>query len=172
MIKRIKFLFLSLRLSKELKNSNKKIKIIPKKKLSVGLIIDTKFDLNDSFIQKLAMKLELSKDRFHIMVFNKNNFKNFKANYISIDDVGLFGKLPLNINKFLNKRFDLLFNLHYSNSLLSLLSFLSKANFRIGLIQADKRLNDLIINMNPENPEFIDESVKYLNIIFKKNNGN
>ena len=48
----------------------------------------------------------------------------------------------------------------------------SKDNFRIGLIQADKRLNDLIINMNPENPAFIDESVKYLNIIFKKNNGN
>ena len=172
MIKRIKFLFLSLRLSKELKNSNKKIKIIPKKKLSVGLIIDTKFDLNDSFIQKLAMKLELSKDRFHIMVFNKNNFKNFNTNCISIDDVGLFGKLPLSINKFLNKRFDLLFNFHYNNSLLSLMSFLSKANFRIGLIQADKRLNDLIINMNPENPAFIDESVKYLNIIFKKNNGN
>ncbi len=172
MIKRIKFLFLSLRLSKELKNSNKKIKIIPKKKLSVGLIIDSKFDLNDSFIEKLAMNLELSKDRFHIMVFNKNNFKNFKTNYISIDDVGLFGKLPLSINKFLNKRFDLLFNLHYRNSLLSLLSFRSKANFRIGLIQADKRLNNLIINLNPENPAFIAESVKYLNIIFKKNNGN
>ena len=163
---------MSLRLSKELKNSNRKIKIIPKKKLSVGLIIDTKFDLNDSFIQKLAMKLELSRDRFHIMVFNKNNFKNFNTNCISIDDVGLFGKLPLSINKFLNKRFDLLFNFHYNNSLLSLMSFLSKANFRIGLIQADKRLNDLIINMNPENPAFIDESVKYLNIIFKKNNGN
>ena len=172
MIKRIKFLFLGLRLSKELKNSVRKIKIIPKKNFSVGLIIDSKFDLNDSFIEKLAMNLELSKDRFDIMVFNKNNFKNFKANYISIDDVGLFGKLPLSINKFLNKRFDLLFNFHYNNSLLSLMSFLSKANFRIGLIQADKRLNDLIINMNPENPAFIDESVKYLNIIFKKNNGN
>ena len=106
------------------------------------------------------------------MVLNNNNFKNFKANLISINDVGLFGKLPLSINKFLNKRFDLLFNLHYCNSLLSLLSFLSKAKFRIGLIQADKRLNDLIINLNPENPAFIDESVKYLNIIFKKNNGN
>tara|TARA_B100001250_G_scaffold377908_1_gene367360 strand:- start:421 stop:939 length:519 start_codon:yes stop_codon:yes gene_type:complete len=172
MVKRIKFLFLSFRLSKELKNSYRKIKIVPKKKLSVGLIIDSKFDLNDSFIQKLAMSLKLSKDRFDIMVFNKNNFKNFKATCISIDNVGLFGKLPLTINKFLNKRFDLLFNLHYDNSLLSLLSFLSKANFRIGLIQADKRLNDLIININPENPTFIDESVKYLNVIFKKNNGN
>ena len=63
MIKRIKFLFLGLRLSKELKNSVRKIKIIPKKNFSVGLIIDSKFDLNDSFIEKLAMNLELSKDR-------------------------------------------------------------------------------------------------------------
>jgi len=172
MIKRIKFLFLGLRLSKELKNDDRKIKIVPKKNFSVGLIIDSKFNLNDSFVEKLAMNLELSKDRFDIMILNKNNFKNFRANYISIDDVGLFGKLPLSVNKFLNKRFDLLFNLHYRNSLLSLLSFLSKAKFRIGLIQADKRLNDLIINLNPENPAFIDESVKYLNIIFKKNNGN
>ena len=172
MIKRIKFLFLGLRLSKELKNSVRKIKIITKKNFSVGLIIDSKFDLNDSFIEKLAMNLELSKDRFDIMVLNKNNFKNFKANFISVDDVGLFGKLPLSINKFLNRRFDLLFNLHYNNSLLSLLSFLSKANFRIGLIQADKRLNDLIINLSPENPDFIVESVRYLNKIFKKNNGN
>ena len=169
MIKRIKFLFLRLRLRKELKNSNRKIKIFPKKKLSVGLLIDSKFDLNDSFIQKLAMNLELSKDRFDITVYNNNNnFKTFNVNLISIEDVGLFGKLPLGINKFLNRRFDLLFNLHYNNPLLSLLSLLSKSNFRIGLIQADKRLNDLIINLSPENLKFIDESIKYLNIIFKK----
>ena len=168
MIKRIKFLFLKLRLKKELKNSNRKIKIVPKKKLSVGLLIDSKFDLNDSFIQNLAMNLELSKDRFDIAVFKKNNFKNFNVNLISIEDLGLFGKLPLGINKFLNRRFDLLFNLHYNNPLLSLLSLLSKSNFRIGLIQADKRLNDLIINLSPENLKFIDESIKYLNIIFKK----
>tara|TARA_B100001113_G_C20610021_1_gene405658 strand:- start:17 stop:526 length:510 start_codon:yes stop_codon:yes gene_type:complete len=169
MIKRIKFLFLRLRLRKELKKSNRKIKIVPNKKLSVGLLIDSKFDLNDSFIQKLAMNLELSKDRFDITVYNNNNnFKTFNVNLISIEDVGLFGKLPLGINKFLNRRFDLLFNLHYNNPLLSLLSSLSKSNFRIGLIQADKRLNDLIINLSPENLKFIDESVKYLNIIFKK----
>ena len=168
MIKRIKFLFLRLRLRKELKKSNRKIKIVPNKKLSVGLLIDSKFDLNDSFIQKLAMNLELSKERFDITVYNKNNFKTFNVNLISIEDVGLFGKLPLGINKFLNRRFDLLFNLHYNNPLLSLLSLLSKSNFRIGLIQADKRLNDLIINLSPENSKFIDESVKYLNIIFKK----
>ena len=168
MIKRIKFLFLKLRLRKELKKSNRKIKIVPNKKLSVGLLIDSKFDLNDSFIQKLAMNLELSKDRFDITVYNNNNFKTFNVNLISIEDVGLFGKLPLGINKFLNRRFDLLFNLHYNNPLLSLLSSLSKSNFRIGLIQADKRLNDLIINLSPENLKFIDESVKYLNIIFKK----
>ena len=168
MIKRIKFLFLKLRLKKELKNSNRKIKIVPKKKLSVGLLIDSKFDLNDSFIQKLAMNLELSKDRFDITVYNNNNFKTFNVNLISIEDVGLFGKLPLGINRFLNRRFDLLFNLHYNNPLLSLLSLLSKSNFRIGLIQADKRLNDLIINLSPENSKFIDESIKYLNIIFKK----
>ena len=168
MIKRIKFLFLKLRLKKELKNSNRKIKIVPKKKLSVGLLIDSKFDLNDSFIQNLAMNLELSKDRFDITVYNNNNFKTFNVNLISIEDVGLFGKLPLGINRFLNRRFDLLFNLHYNNPLLSLLSSLSKSNFRIGLIQADKRLNDLIINLSPENSKFIDESIKYLNIIFKK----
>ncbi|MFL2629130.1 MAG: DUF6913 domain-containing protein [Flavobacteriaceae bacterium] len=74
----------------------------------------------------------------------------------------------MSINKFLNRRFDLLFNLHYNNPLLSLLSCLSKANFRIGLIHADKRLNDLIINLHPENSKFIEESVKYINIIFKK----
>ena len=52
------------------------------------------------------------------------------------------------------------------------MSSLSKATSTIGLIQADKRLNDLIINMNPATPAFIDVLVKYLNIIFKKNNGN
>ena len=73
---------MSLRLSKELKNIDRKIKIVPKKKLSVGLLIDSRFDLNDSFIQKLAMNLELSKDRFDITVYNNNNFKNFKVNII------------------------------------------------------------------------------------------
>ena len=71
MIKRIKFLFLSLRLRKELRNSNKKIKTLSKKSLSVGILIDSKFNLNDSFVQNLAMNLELSKDRFDIAVFKK-----------------------------------------------------------------------------------------------------
>ena len=114
------------------------------------------------------MSLELSKDRFDITVFERNNFLNFKVNTILIEDISLFGKLPESINKFLNRRFDLLFNLHYNNSLLSLLSVLSKANFRIGLIEADKKLNDLIINISPLNSKlFIGECVKYINIIFK-----
>tara|TARA_B110001454_G_scaffold212528_1_gene229442 strand:+ start:1084 stop:1599 length:516 start_codon:yes stop_codon:yes gene_type:complete len=168
MIKRIKFLFLSLRLRKELNKKKSKIKIISKKKFSVGILLDSKYNLNDSFIENLAMSLELSKDRFDITVFERNNFLNFKVNTISIEDISLFGKLPGSINKFLNRRFDLLFNLHYNNSLLSLLSVLSKSNFRIGLIEADKKLNDLIINLSPLNSKlFIGESVKYINIIFK-----
>ena len=157
MIKRIKFLFLSLRLRKELNKKKSKIKIISKNKFSVGILLDSKYNLNDSFIENLAMSLELSKDRFDITV-----------NTILIEDISLFGKLPESINKFLNRRFDLLFNLHYNNSLLSLLSVLSKANFRIGLIEADKKLNDLIINLSPLNSKlFIGECVKYINIIFK-----
>ena len=80
MIKRIKFLFLSLRLRKELRNSNKKIKTLSKKSLSVGILIDSKFNLNDSFVQNLAMNLELSKDRFDIAVFKKNNFTTTEIN--------------------------------------------------------------------------------------------
>ncbi|MFL2629129.1 MAG: hypothetical protein ACJ0NO_01155 [Flavobacteriaceae bacterium] len=62
---------MSLRLRKELRNSNKKIKTLSKKSLSVGILIDSKFNLNDSFVQNLAMNLELSKDRFDIPVFKK-----------------------------------------------------------------------------------------------------
>ena len=159
---------MGLRLKKELNNKINKIKVVQKKRLLIGILLDPKFDLKDSFIEDLAMSLELSKDRFDIIIFGKNNFLKFKANSIYIEDVSLFGKFPQYLNKFLNRRFDILFNLYNKNSLLSLLSILSKANFRLGLIDTDNRLNDLIINLSPTNSKlFIEESVKYINIIFK-----
>ena len=52
----------------------------------------------------------------------------------------------MELEDFLNKKFDALISFYESDILeLKLLTAMSKANFKIGLFQADQRLNDLII---------------------------
>jgi hypothetical protein len=99
---------------------------------------------------------------------NKNEV--FKFDVYSYKDINWSGDIenPKAI-LFLNTQFDLLINYHdFEKSPLIYLSYLSKANFKVGFTSQDKKLNQLMINTNPNNFQlFIDELFKYLKILRK-----
>jgi hypothetical protein len=70
---------------------------------------------------------------------------------------------------FLNTNFDLLINYHeFDKSPLVYLSYLSKANFKVGFNTQDKTVNKFMVNTNIYNYQlFVDELFKYLRILNK-----
>jgi len=75
------------------------------------------------------------------------------------------------LNAFLDTKFDVLIS-YYEKEIteLKLITAKSKAKFKIGVLQADERLNDLIIKTDlDEFGLFKEEVFKYLNILKKIN---
>lgn len=73
------------------------------------------------------------------------------------------------LQSFLDTEFDVLISYYAKDQLeLKLLTALSQAKFKIGILQTDERLNDLIIKTDiSEFNVFKDELIKYLTILNK-----
>jgi len=71
------------------------------------------------------------------------------------------------LKKILNKKFDILVSYYKNdNTFLKLITVASKARFKIGILETDERLNDLIIKTEVDDFEtFTTELKKYLSII-------
>ena len=73
------------------------------------------------------------------------------------------------VKDFIAEKFDLLINYYDTEkAALLLVSNLSKANFKVGFLSVDKKLNHFMINTNAENYQvFVEELFKYLKILNK-----
>lgn len=139
---------------------------------SVGVIFDGKLTLEIENLVYELYKRGIDEDKIKVLIFKDKINKNevFKFDVYSYKDINWSGDIenPKAI-LFLNTQFDLLINYHdFEKSPLVYLSYLSKANFKVGFTSQDKKLNQLMINTNPNNFQlFIDELFKYLKILSK-----
>ena len=106
---------------------------------------------------------------FSFLEFNKN-VPSLRQDQISDKDFAWDGTIKnLSAQEFLSKSFDVLIGYYKgSNTFLDMMVSESKAKFKIGGVGADKRLFDLLINVELENVEdFKDETKKYLTVLNK-----
>lgn len=90
--------------------------------------------------------------------------------YFNPKDFGWKGKINnVDLQSFIDTEFDVLISYYKKESLeLKLITAASKANFKVGLIQDDKRMFDLMINVKTKNFEvFKKELKKYLTVLNK-----
>jgi len=100
----------------------------------------------------------------------KKSTPSMRQDQISDKDFAWDGTIKnLSAQEFLSKSFDVLIGYYKgSNTFLDMMVSESKAKFKIGGIGADKRLFDLLINVELENVEdFKDETKKYLTVLNK-----
>ena len=73
------------------------------------------------------------------------------------------------MNEFVNFHFDMLISYYKPNSYeLNIVTAMSKANLKVGLSSEDKRLHDLILDINTEDINtFKIELIKYLKTLNK-----
>ncbi|WP_194768553.1 DUF6913 domain-containing protein [Tamlana sp. I1] len=138
--------------------------------LGVILNID-EIDNEESFI-KLAKEIKIQPNRLKILAFSakKKDALNVRAKGCYLEDFNWNGVVKnIEVQSFLETDFDLLISYYSSEILeLKLLTAVSKAKFKIGVLQSDERLNDLIIKTKVnEFSVFKAEVLKYLTILNK-----
>ncbi|NRA92712.1 MAG: hypothetical protein HRU26_08510 [Psychroserpens sp.] len=90
--------------------------------------------------------------------------------YFNPKDFGWKGKINnVDLQDFVNTEFDVLVSYYAEECLeLKLITAVSKANFKVGLIQKDKRMYDLMMDVKPKDFHlFKVELTKYLTVLNK-----
>ncbi|WP_132218787.1 DUF6913 domain-containing protein [Mariniflexile fucanivorans] len=155
--------------------SERYVNVSAKKVESLGIIFN--LDEVDNFEQfnVLSSCLKVMPNRLKVIAFSSNKKETLKSWDVCFnpDDFGWNGVVKSGeLQTFLNTKFDVLISYYEADiTELKLLTVKSKAEFKIGLLQIDERLNDLIIKTNlKEFNVFKDEVFKYLTILKKIKN--
>lgn len=138
----------------------------------IGILIDqSTFSKSEAVVKELVDK-GFDANEIVILVYKDKIYKNEIigcASYSS-KDLNWSGNFAnADVNYFIDQKFDLLIN-YYENEKLPLLqvSNLSKARFKVGFSEIDKRINHFIISTAASNHKiFIAELFKYLKILKK-----
>ncbi len=140
--------------------------------VSLGVIFN--IDEVDKFelFNKLADFIQVGQSRVKIIAFSesKKEVLNTWDECYYPKDFGWNGTIKnAGLESFLNTKFDLLISFYVQEFLeLKLMTALSKSEFKIGILQSDERINDLIIKTSlNEFHLFKEEVFKYLKILNK-----
>lgn len=139
---------------------------------SLGVILN--IDEIDDFdlFRTLADYINVRPNKLKIIAFSSNKKDNLSSwdECYNPKDFGWKGTIKnIELQSFLNTKFDALISYYTEDDLeLKLLTVKSKAKFKIGILQTDARLNDLIIKTSlKEFDVFKAEVHKYLTILNK-----
>ncbi|WP_298498493.1 hypothetical protein [uncultured Algibacter sp.] len=146
------------------------------KVLSLGVILNID-EFNDfEAFRNLAGYINVRPNRLKIIAYSSNKKEDLHSwdECYNPKDFGWKGAIHNSeLKNFLKTEFDVLISYYDKEILeLKLITAESKAKFKIGILQSDERLNDLIIKTNLKQFDLFKEEVfKYLTI-FKKISSN
>lgn len=139
---------------------------------SVGVILNmnefSDFDAFRNYFKDLGILP--SKTKIIAFVDDAKDANPLWDTYFNPKDFGWKGKInSIDLQSFIDTKFDVLISYYTEESLeLKLITAASKANFKVGLIQNDKRVFDLMINVKTNQIDlFISELTKYLHVLNK-----
>jgi hypothetical protein len=140
------------------------------KRLGVVVNADKGFDFEQFYA--FATKINVHPNNIKIITFSEQKKDNLNAwdNCYYPNDFGWKGAINnVELKAFLDTKFDVLISYYEEDVLeLKLITACSKAELKIGILQSDERLNDIIIKTKlKEFNIFEKELIKYLTILNK-----
>ena len=159
---------------KILKNSllNVKIGSLSSAIKTVGLIVDESYFNHTQLLIKELVIAGIAEENIELLLYKSKLNVNFTSPVTKLQSGHLNWKAQIKneaVNAFLAKDFDLLLSYYdVDKAVLLVATHESKAKFKVGFSTIDKRLNNLMINVNPENYKiFVQELFRYLKILNK-----
>jgi len=139
---------------------------------SVGIIVNFEEFNNYEELLGLFESIGINQNKIKFITFlpdEKTILNSWDVSF-SPKDIGWQAKvLGANLRSFIDQEFDALVSYYKSEDLnLNMITALSKANFKIGISSKDERLNDFIVEVEPEQIHlFKEELSKYLKVLKK-----
>lgn len=152
----------------------RQVTITDSKVTSLGVIFNID-EFNDfEFFRILADYINIRSDKLKIIAFSESKKDDLNSWDLCFNpkDFGWNGIIKnQEMQAFLDTKFDALISYYEKDVLeIKLMTAFSKAKFKIGVLQTDERLNDLILKTNIKQHEvFKEEVLKYLTILNKIN---
>ncbi|WP_346882100.1 hypothetical protein [uncultured Algibacter sp.] len=152
--------------------SKRHVNVNDSKVVSLGVILNVD-EINDfEFFRELAESIGVRPNKLKIIAFSENvkdDLHTWEACYNPKDFGWKAAVKNVELQSFLDTEFDAVISYYEKDILeLKLITALSKAKFKIGILQTDLRINDLIIKTSlKEFKVFKEEVLKYLNILKK-----
>jgi hypothetical protein len=156
---------------KNLKNQSKQsIKTFK----SIVIIVPQEFTVFNKVFTDLSEELNISTNKITVVVYNKK--KNLKISsdfknqiFCSKKQLGISGNFPVEMIALFEKKFDLLVNYFNEKDIFpELISINCKSKLRVGFFKASHKINDVILDITPDETDlFLDESKNYLNTFLK-----
>lgn len=152
----------------------RQVTITDSKVTSLGVILNID-EFNDfEFFRKLADYINIRSDKLKIIAFSESKKDDLNSWDLCFNpkDFGWNGIIKnQEMQAFLDTKFDALISYYEKDVLeIKLMTAFSKAKFKIGILQTDERLNDLILKTNiKQHVVFKEEVLKYLTILNKIN---
>ncbi len=152
--------------------SEREVSVDNKKMKSLGVILNFDEISNFNAFNVLASRLKVHTNKIKVIAYTKDAKKEVNTwdACFNENDLGWKGEIKnIELRTFLEEPFDVLIS-YYKEELLELklLTALSKSQLKIGILQTDSRLNDIIINTKIEERKiFEDEVFKYLTVLNK-----
>lgn len=143
--------------------------IISNKKINSILILANE-NTDDAIVKIISDVLHVESSKIERLIFkNKLEKDEESTDFILEKDFAWFGKIKnKRIKKTIDSEFDLLLNYDDDNLFLNYLTVLSKATFKVGFANSDKRLFNLMIaDERNDSSVFNAELKKYLKILNK-----
>ncbi|GAA4885586.1 hypothetical protein GCM10023311_05440 [Flaviramulus aquimarinus] len=148
------------------------VNVTDSKVVSLGVILNINEVEDFELFRKLADYIKVRPNKLKIIAFSEEKKDNINAweECYNPKDFGWRGAIKnLELQEFLDTNFDALISYYKKDVLeLKLMTAKSKAKFKIGILQTDERLNDLIIKTPLKQFELFKKEVyKYLRILNK-----
>ncbi len=143
--------------------------IISDKKINSILILANE-NTDNTIVKIISKELYVESSKIKLLIFkNKLEKETESNNDLNENDFSLFCKIKNKIiKKIIDSEFDLLLNYDDNNLFLNYLTVLSKARFKVGFANSDKRLFNLMIaDERNDSSVFNAELKKYLKILNK-----
>jgi len=151
---------------------NRIIKEFNTKVASIGVVFNTD-EINEiPDFNGLAQALGIEKEKVEVIAFKyrvEEKESLFNPTFSS-KQIGWRGVIKdQTLQQFLNKEFDILISYYKKDvTALKLITVASKAKLKVGVLETDERINDIIIKTQINNfSTFTSEIKKYLNILNK-----
>ncbi|WP_340198442.1 DUF6913 domain-containing protein [Ascidiimonas sp. W6] len=153
-------------------HENSKLSKESSKIRSLGCIVNFDEFNHTEVFQELAEQIGLKSHEYKIIGFSEKGLMGtgFNVPVFTDKDLGWNGQIKnSDINEYLGREYDLLINYYqHAPVILKLVSAKTKSQTKIGLLDSNQDLNDIVFQISPDSfSKFREEIIKYLKILKK-----